>query len=98
VNGRINQKIMKHYDITISGRVHGVGFRYVARTIAKNSGIYGFIKNLYDGKVYIEIEGEEEKLKEFIKWCHSGPAHAKVDNVITEQSELKNFNDFEIRL
>lgn len=97
MNGLIKQKIMKHYDITISGRVQGVGFRYVARTMAKNSGINGFVKNLYNGKVYIEIEGEDEKLNEFIKWCYMGPAHAIVDNVIIEQNEPKNFPDFEIR-
>jgi acylphosphatase len=34
-----------------------------------------------DGTVYIEAEGEETALKEFLAWCRKGPITAKVTKV-----------------
>lgn len=87
---------MKHYNITISGYVQGVGFRYSARDFARKTGINGFAKNIQGNKVCIEAEGDEVQLSEFINWCHKGPAHAIVDNVIIEQGEMKQYDGFEI--
>ena len=88
---------MKHFNITISGRVQGVGFRYSARSIAKYMGIKGFVRNLYDNKVYIEAEGDDRQLSEFINWCHKGPESARVDNVLVLPGEVKAFDSFEVR-
>jgi acylphosphatase len=38
--------------------------------------ITGFVKNLKNGSVYIEAEGEEESLKAMVEWCHKGPPWA----------------------
>jgi acylphosphatase len=88
---------MNHFDITISGRVTGVGFRYSARYVAWNLGIKGFVKNIPGNKVYIEAEGTDEQLNDFLKWCREGPQHAKVENVTYIASALKDFDEFEIR-
>ena len=50
---------MKRLRITVSGHVQGVGFRYRVRETARSLGIKGWVKNLSDGKVGMEIEGEE---------------------------------------
>jgi acylphosphatase len=89
-------EILKHYNITISGRVQGVGFRYNARTIAQHFDIFGFVKNIPGNKVYIEAEGTENKLIEFIAWCHKGPDFAHIENVDLKPGEMKYFNSFEI--
>jgi acylphosphatase len=87
----------KHLNITISGRVQGVGFRYSALNVAKNLGIKGFAKNIYNGNVYIEAEADEEVLANFLTWCNRGPDHARVVKVNVEQGELVFFDDFDIR-
>lgn len=88
--------MLLHYKIKISGRVQGVGFRFETRRMARILGIKGFVKNRIDGQVYIEAEGNELQLKEFISWCRKGPTHSRVDEVLTEMGELKGFEFFDI--
>ncbi len=88
---------MKHYNITISGRVQGVGFRYSARSVARYMGITGFVRNMPNNNVYIEAEGDDKQLQEFINWCRKGPDSAKVLNVAIIPGELKAFDGFEVR-
>lgn len=85
-----------HYKINISGRVQGVGFRFETRRMARIFGIKGFVKNMSNGGVYIEAEGNELQMKEFLSWCRKGPTHARVDEISTEKGELKNFEFFDI--
>lgn len=89
---------MKHYDINISGRVHGVGFRWATKQKALGLSIWGFVKNESRNSVYIEAEGQEEDLEEFLGWCHRGPLFARVDKLEFEESEIKGYNKFEIKL
>ena len=57
-------KIRKH--IIFYGRVQGVGFRYYAVQKANQLGLTGWVKNLYDGSVEMEVEGQEELLDQLI--------------------------------
>ena len=83
--------------LTVSGRVQNVGFRFNALKAAKKSEIFGIVKNLYDGSVYIEAEGEEENLDQFILWCHQGPGWARVDRVNIQNSQVQDYKDFSIK-
>ncbi|MFP4059082.1 MAG: acylphosphatase [Bacteroidota bacterium] len=87
----------KHLNITISGRVQGVGFRFSAREKARNLGLRGFVKNNYDGSVYIEAEGEPNNVREYVYWCNHGPSSARVEKVNIEEDVVKDFKTFEIR-
>ena len=84
-------------NITISGVVQGVSFRYYTRETAHDLGIVGFIQNLPGGNVYIECQGEEENLKQFIAWCKTGPDRARIDSIDIVSMEPKNFLDFQIK-
>lgn len=86
--------MINHFDITIQGKVQGVWFRDLTLKEAKQLGINGFVRNEPDGSVYIEAEGEPDKLDEFVKWCHSGPERAVVANVDVSEGDLKHFNEF----
>lgn len=88
---------MRHMTIVVTGKVQGVFFRASTKEIADQLGIKGFVKNQPDGSVYIEAEGEKETLRQFIAWCHQGPPRAVVSNVQVSESELQNFERFEIR-
>lgn len=85
---------MKHLDIRIHGRVQGVFFRASAKEEADKLNVKGFAKNLPDGSVYIEAEGEEKSLNKFIKWCNKGSSLAKVEKVEISEDYLKKFKDF----
>jgi acylphosphatase len=87
---------MKHLNITITGRVQGVGFRFSARNAANLYGIKGFVKNLINGNVYIEAEGNDVQLKQFLNWCYNGSSYARVENIEIEEDKLKEFKFFDI--
>lgn len=88
---------MKHIKLRIHGRVHGVFFRDSALKKANELGLSGFVRNDLDGSVYIETEGREEPLREFIAWCNDGPPMAKVREIeVEEDSELRGFKGFRI--
>ena len=88
--------MMKHINIQIYGQVQGIFFRASAKEQADKLGIVGFAQNQPDGSVYIEVEGEENKLDAFLKWCHNGPSLAQVEKVVVTEGKLKNFLQFAV--
>ncbi len=82
----------------VSGKVQGVGFRYTTQMKAKEIGINGWVKNLVDGTVEIEAEGDAQKVYKFVDIIKAGPSRfIKVDNVdIETYEELKNYQDFDV--
>ncbi len=87
----------KRLKIIVHGRVQGVSFRFRARTMARYLGVKGFVKNLYDGSVYIEAEGGENALGDFVLWCRKGPDFAQVERIETEEMKVMNDKSFDIR-
>jgi len=93
-----NYCVRKHLVIKIHGLVQGVFFRHSARQKAKELKIAGFAKNEDYGSVYIEAEGEKEKLGQFLDWCRQGPSSVQVKKVESGfKTEIKNFTDFVIK-
>ncbi len=88
---------MNHVNITISGDVQGVGFRYATKKTANSLGIKGYVKNLSNGSVYVEAEADEKNLIQFIRWLHEGPSHARVHKVDTEDADPVHYKHFEIK-
>ncbi len=88
---------MIHLNITIHGRVQGVGFRFYAMEMAYKFGVRGFVANLSDGTVYAEAEGEPKGVTEFLAWCRRGPIGAHVTGVTSEEGPVSGFTSFDIR-
>ena len=88
---------MKHYNITVSGKVQGVFYRASTKTKAVELGLKGFVKNQSDGSVYIEAEGNEEDLEVLLNWCNQGPPNAIVNEVKFEETEMIGFRKFEVK-
>jgi acylphosphatase len=84
------------YKIHVSGYVQGVGFRWSAAREAKRHGITGFVKNLSDGRVYIEAEGSAAQLEAFIEWCKKGPGFGFVESVEAKSYPAVNYTEFRI--
>lgn len=87
---------MRHYNIIVWGKVQGVFYRQSAQERARQLDIKGFVQNKPNGSVYIEAEGREEALQDFVAWCKRGPASAVVSCVEVTESEIKGFLDFTI--
>jgi acylphosphatase len=81
--------------IFVSGKVQGVFFRQGTDKKAKELGIFGWVKNLPDGRVEIALEGDRDKLEKMVKWARRGPYFAKVKNFVIDwenyASEFKTF-------
>jgi acylphosphatase len=89
---------MVRAHLLISGRVQGVLFRQNAKAKALELGVFGWAHNLLDGTVEIMCEGDEERVKEFIRWCERGPSLARVEHVDVSFEEYKGeWKDFEVR-
>lgn len=86
----------EHWNITVKGRVQGVGFRYSTRSYANSIGIHGFVKNMSNRDVYIEAEGNLHQLQDLVRWCHQGPPHAHVEHVTYIKGSFQSFAGFEI--
>jgi acylphosphatase len=53
-------------QVFYEGSVQGVGFRWSVRHIAKGFDITGWIRNLPDGRVEMQINGEESEVRAFL--------------------------------
>lgn len=55
-----------HSTVYFSGHVQGVGFRYQTVQVAREFEVSGFVRNLADGRVQLEAEGDKEEVRRFI--------------------------------
>jgi len=52
-------------NVTYTGRVQGVGFRYTCKQVAAGFTVTGVVRNLADGRVELLAEGLREELEAF---------------------------------
>ena len=85
-------------EIIVHGRVQGVFFRQSTVEMARTIGLTGLVRNCPDGTVAAIFEGESDKVKQAIEWCHHGPPAARVSNVeVNWQSYRGEFESFGIK-
>jgi acylphosphatase len=89
---------MENQQITVHGRVQGVGFRAATKQIADQIGVNGWVRNQPDGSVLIEVEGEHEQMNEFIKQVDQGPTpFSKVEALdIKDNREINYHRKFKV--
>ena len=88
-----NQRIR----IFVTGKVQGVFFRQTLKVMAKKNNIFGWVKNLKDGRVEAVLEGDEEKVSRIVEWAHGGPANARVEDVqIQNEKFISEFTKFDV--
>src|SRR6266403_1632619 len=61
------QIVMKAIQVFYEGRVQGVGFRYSVRQIAKGFNVTGWVRNLANGRVELQVSGEAEEVNAFLE-------------------------------
>ena len=89
---------MHRVHLVIQGRVQGVGFRYYVMRRAQLLGLHGWVRNLSNGDVEIEAEGDHEALEKLHELVKSGPTSAHVSAVHARADEgPPRFTAFETR-
>jgi acylphosphatase len=70
--------------LVVSGRVQGVAFRACTADEARRLGVAGWVRNLPDGRVEAEAEGERRAVEALVAWCRRGPPAAEVADLQVE--------------
>lgn len=84
--------------IVVAGLVQGVGFRWFTAREAQKLHLAGFVRNLGNGNVEVEAEGERALVEELVALLKVGPRSADVQDVqLTWQKPLMERVRFEIR-
>ena len=65
-NRSVTTAISQRRQVTYSGNVQGVGFRYTARSLARGYEVVGFVRNLPDRRVEMVVEGPDDELDRFL--------------------------------
>ena len=84
------------YNVRISGRVQGVGFRYTTLRQAERYGVAGWVRNMADGSVEVECEGESGKIDQFIRFLSKGPTGSYIRNVDKRKITPKGYIRFTV--
>jgi len=85
-------------SIQVFGRVQGVAFRYSAQKKAVECNLTGFVKNLSDGSVFLEVYGKKTDVQIMIDWCSRGSARAVVTNVLVNEIPFtEKFSFFSVK-
>ena len=68
-------------QVTIRGRVQGVGYRYWVEQQAAAHAVEGWVRNRRDGSVEALFAGPEDVVSNMVAACRRGPSSARVDAV-----------------
>ena len=63
---------MIRYYIIVDGRVQGVGFRFFCTMNARTLDLTGWVRNMDNGMVEMEVQGEESSIEKFIRNIKKG--------------------------
>ena len=72
-------------QVFYEGRVQGVGFRFTVRHIAKGFDLTGWVRNLPDGRVELQVTGDETEVRAFLDQV----AQSELHSLIRKQTETK---------
>ena len=83
--------------IWVSGLVQGVAYRAFTQRTASLQGLCGGVRNLDDGRVAVEVEGERRTIESLIASLRSGPPMARVQDVQVQwEAPTNRYHDFQI--
>jgi acylphosphatase len=84
-------------EVYYSGNVQGVGFRYTTRSIAQGFDVTGYVENLPDGRVHLEVEGSPDAVREFLSAVASEMSGNIRTQNATELPATGEFTSFTVR-
>lgn len=87
----MEDKVRRH--ILFFGRVQGVGFRYYSVHKASSLGLTGWVRNLYDGSVEMEVQGTESAIDNLLQFLES-QRHIVIERMETKEISLQEDRGF----
>ena len=79
---------MTRYFGLASGRVQGVGFRFFVQQNSQELGLTGWVRNMSDGTVTMEVQGEQASVDELERRLKAGNAFIKVKSLTLEAKDV----------
>ena len=80
------------------GRVQGVGFRFFVQSNAKSMGITGWVKNMSDGSVTMELQGDAQIVERLMNKIKKGNDWIRVTSYeVSDLPVVEGENTFAIR-
>jgi acylphosphatase len=85
-------------QIFASGTVQGVNYRWFVLQNATDLGLKGWVRNLPDGRVEADVEGEPDCIATLLACMRTGPRLAHVENLETFDLQYEGkFTEFRVR-
>ena len=82
----------------VTAKLQVVYFRFNLQQIAKKNSVFGWVRNLPDGRVEALLEGNKDDVDKVIEWSQMSPETARVDDVKTDNLQYEGkFRDFVIQ-
>jgi acylphosphatase len=81
----------------VHGHVQGVAFRHHTKTLARELGLRGWVRNVENGDVEAWVEGEESAVATILAWLEKGPPAARVTRVEVETVAPAGHAQFKVR-
>ena len=82
--------------IIVTGRVQGVGFRYHAMNLAMEYDLTGWVRNLWDDRVEMEVQGSPDQINELILHLYH-QRFIRIDEMQEQKIPLKDEREFRER-
>ncbi|MCH7814623.1 MAG: acylphosphatase [Planctomycetes bacterium] len=82
--------------VLFSGRVQGVGFRFVTCRVAADFAVTGTVRNLPDGRVELIAEGAPDVVDDFIEAVRRAKVRNLTDLSVTESPASGTLSGFRI--
>jgi len=76
-------------QVLYEGRVQGVGFRFSVKSIITGYDVVGCVKNLIDGRVELEVQGEESEVDEFLEAVLKSHLRRHINRFVVREIPLK---------
>lgn len=88
---------MKRFYIIFKGQVQGVGFRWTAAQIAYKYNLTGWVRNLDDGDVELQIQGNENELYQALKELQTSRRYIIIDDYFVKETKTIEETTFDIK-
>ncbi|MBA3963182.1 MAG: acylphosphatase [Chthoniobacterales bacterium] len=91
-------RVITSLQIFFEGNVQGVGFRWSVKRVAKGFDVTGWVRNLADGRVELQVSGDEAEVRAFVEAIGQSELRAHIRK--QQESALANApsaRGFEIR-
>ncbi len=77
----------KRVLVTVYGLVQGVGFRMFVERSASRLGLNGWVRNMPDGTVQIDVQGTSTLVDELLADTRVGPPASKVSSITVVEKQ-----------